>query len=123
MNKESWQNSVKRELNREQAEPASENFYRGIWNRIRAGEHASPVGNADDGLVPIGLACWRALPAFAALLLAITAYAWFYPPDSGRQPGASAESYVLDSDNAPSDTDLLYQIMHSTRASELETKP
>ena len=123
MNKESWRDMIKRELDREHIEPASEDFYRGIWSRIKAKERPFPVANADKTFVSIGLACWRALPAFAALLLIVTAYAWFYPPDAGSQAGISVESYVLDSDSAPSDTDLLYQIMHSTHVSELETKP
>ena len=123
MNREPWQDRIGRELNREHIEPASEHFYRGIWSRIQAAETASRAGGAEKGFISIGLACWRALPAFVALLLIVTAYAWFYPPDSGGQDGVSAESYVLDSDYAPSDTDLLYQIMHSTHVSELETKP
>jgi hypothetical protein len=123
VNKESWQDTIKRELNRERIEPASEDFYRGIWSRIKAKDRAFPAARADNNFVSIGLACWRSLPVFATLLLIVTAYAWFYPPDSGNLAGISAESYVLDSDNAPSTTDLLYQIMHSMHFSELETKP
>lgn len=122
MNQESWQDLIKRELNRERIEPASENFYRGIWSRIKTKKLAFPAADADKPLVPIGLACWRALPVCAALILIVTAYAWFSPPDSASRAGISAESYVLDSDNAPSDTDLLYQIM-DTQVPELETKP
>jgi len=117
---EDW---IGRELNRNRVEPASEDFYQGVWNRIRAAGGTPSVPGLDRSPASLGTACWRALPVFAALLLVIGLYAWVYPPESGNRTMHSAESYVLDSDNSLSDSDLLYQIILSARVSEREAEP
>jgi len=117
---EDW---IDRELNGSRVEPASEDFYHGVWNRIRSAGNTYSIPGSDRLPVSIGTACWKALPVFAALLLVISLYAWFYPPEPGSRTMHSAESYVLDSDNSLSDTDLWYQVMQSSRISEKEAEP
>jgi len=118
-----WQDWIRSELKRDRVEPASDEFYRGVWNRIRAAKPAPAILGPGKPLVSIGLACWRAVPVLSALVLLIALYGWFYPPDFGGQTATSLESYVLDADTAPSNADLLYQIMHTTHVSELEAEP
>ena len=123
MKKSDWQDWIRRELTQDHVAPASEDFYHGIWNRIRAAERTSSIHSPGRPLSSIGLACWRAVPVLAALLLTIALYAWFYPPDFRGEIPTSIESYVLDADDDPSNTTLFYQIMHPSHASELEAEP
>ena len=122
MKKDQGQDWVRRAMAGEHVEPASEDFYRGVWNRIRATERGSSVASVTP-VLSLGWACWKAVPVCAALVLLVFLYSWRYPPNNiGPVPG-STESYVLDSDTAPSDEDLLYNIMHNAQTSELETAP
>ncbi len=122
MKKDHWQDWIRRELTRDRIEPASEEFYRGVWSRIRAAKAAHTIPERARPLVSIGLACWRAVPIMSALVLLIALYGWFYPPDFG-QVTTSVEPYIMDTDTAPSKSDLLYEIMHSTHVSESEAEP
>jgi len=123
VNKNDWQDWIRRELKQDPLSPASEDFYHDVWTRIRATERGSSIQRPDAPLASIGLACWRAVPVLATLLLIVALYAWFYPPELREQIPASFESYVLDTDDAPSNTDLFYQITHTAHSLKLETEP
>ncbi len=122
MKKDHWQDWIRRELTRDRIEPASEEFYRGVWGRIGTAKAAHSIPEPARPLVSIGLACWRAVPIMSALVLLIALYGWFYPPDFG-QVTTSVEPYIMDTDSAPSKSDLLYEIMHFTHVSESEAEP
>ncbi len=120
MKNDQWRDWIRREMPGEHVEPVSDDFYRGVWKRIRAAESRSLIESATP-VLSLGRACWKAVPACAALVLLVLLYSWRYPPNDIEPVSGTAEFYVLDSDAAPSDTDLLYQIMHNSQASELET--
>jgi hypothetical protein len=121
MTKDRWEGWIQDNLAGDRIEPADDGFYHGVWIRIRT---AKPESRAlINPLFSVGAACWRAVPAFAALLLIIAAYGWFYPPDLGGRIATADESYVLDANAAPSNTELFYRIMHTARDSETETEP
>ena len=121
MKKDNWQDWIGSELRQPPVEPASEEFYRGVWRRINTENPSlSPQKWAPAS---IGLACWRAVPVLSALVLLIALFGWFYPPDFGGQTTISAEAYALDADTAPSNSELFYQIMHETDAAGSEAEP
>jgi len=116
-----WRDLVQQELTRPEAGPASESFYRGVWSRIRACESASRAPAQSSPLVSLGGACWRSAPIFAVLLLVLSLWIWYYPPDLHPDIMESSESFVLDTENTPSNTSLLYQIVHAVPVSESES--
>jgi hypothetical protein len=123
MKKDHWEEWMRRQMAEDRIEPASESFYHRAWIRIRAAKPASSVRSMSRPLVSIGTACWRSVPAFAALVLIIALYGWFNPPDFRGQISAASESYVLDANAAPNNTELFYQIMNASQVSEPEAEP
>lgn len=115
---------IRQELKTDAIENAPESFYQGVWHRIRYTEQTThTTGDAEKPLISIGLACWRSVPVFCALLLAASIFFWYNSPDSSKQTPDSAESYVLDAGGIPDDDDLLYQIIFPSDTQEPEKNP
>jgi hypothetical protein len=124
MKKDQWEEWLRSTMAEDRIESASESFYHMAWSRIRTATPASPARGLSTPLSSIGTACWRSVPAFAALLLIVALYGWFYPPDFHGQISGISESFVMDASAVPSNTELFYQIMNTTsQASEPETEP
>jgi hypothetical protein len=119
MKMDRWEEWVRNNIGEDRIEPASEGFYHNAWIRIRTAKAC----RLNNPLVSIGTACWRSVPAFAALLLLIAVYGWFYPPDIHGRIMMTSELEILDANNVPNNTELFYQIMNTPQASELETEP
>ncbi len=123
MNKDRWEEWICKELRRDSLGAASEEFYRGVWRRIKAAEKTPSAYRLGKSPITMELACWRAVPVLSALVLVAALFVWFYPPDFGANITNPAEAYVLDEDTAPSNSDLFYQIMYNTHISGLEAEP
>jgi hypothetical protein len=117
-----WDDLIRRELTRPETGPAHEDFYRGVWNRIRDINARAEMPVPSTRFAVLGEMCWRSAPLFAALLLVLSAWIWFHPADPHPEIMASSESYVLDTEEAPSNSSLLYQITHTAQPSETEGK-
>ena len=116
-----WRDLVQRELTRPETEPASEGFYRGVWGRIKALESDSRVAARSGLLVSLGGACWKSAPILAVLVLVLSLWIWYSPPDVHPAIMESSESFVLDTQDTPTNTSLLYQIVHAAPLSDSET--
>lgn len=120
MRRDTWKDRVRSDLAHAPVEPASEEFFRGIWDRIRHHE-AEVVSSRPGPLVALGTACWRMAPVFASLLLLAALYGWFYPPAAPPQT-SSVEWYALDPDRDPTEADLLFETIGAPFAEEFEVK-
>ena len=116
-----WRDMIQRELMRPDAGPASENFYRGVWRRIEA-RSASEARGRQTLVYSFGRVCWKSVPIFVALLLVLSFWMWYSPPNLRPDIMGSSESFVLDAEDAPSNTSLLYQIMYAAPVSESENQ-
>lgn len=117
-----WMEWIHSQLKTDPIEPASDDFYEGVWKRI--GEQESSLSHQGRRFLPdaLGAACWKAAPLFAASLLGILLYGWLYPPEmNGRT--SFIESYVCDAGSVPSDGTLMYQILNVEAGIESEEKP
>jgi hypothetical protein len=123
MRKDRWEEWVRNQMAEDRIEQASDSFYHNTWIRIRTATPASPARSAIGPLASIGTACWRSIPAFAALLLIIALYCWFYPPDSLGRILTTPDSEMLNINADQSNTELFYQIMNTSQASEAENQP
>jgi hypothetical protein len=117
-----WHDLIRKELTRPEPEPAVESFYRGVWSRVRGIESGSAKAASSILLPSLGRMCWQCAPIFAGLLFVASFWVRAHPPDLHPDIMTSSESYVLDTDEAPSDTSLLYQITHAVPVSEAESK-
>jgi hypothetical protein len=124
MKKDRWEEWLRSTMAEDRIEPASESFYHRVWSRIRTATPASATHSESIPLASIGTACWRSVPAFAALLLIVALYGWFNPPDFHGQISEISELYAMDANAVPSNTELFYQIMNNTsQVSEPEAEP
>jgi hypothetical protein len=123
MKKDRWEEWMRSKMTEDRIEPASEGFYHNVWIRIRTAKPASVVHSLSNPLTSIGTACWRSVPAFAALLLVVALYGWFYPPDIHGRISMTSESEAMDVNAVSNGTELFYQIMNAAQATEPETEP
>lgn len=118
MKNDNWLDRVRGDLTHAPVEPASEEFYRGIWSLIRR-ENAAILMSRPGPLAALGTACWRMAPVFASLLLLAALYGWFYPPAAPRRT-PPVEWYALDPDRDPTEADLLYETIGAPFDAEFE---
>lgn len=124
MKKNQMDDFIRRELTEDPIAPAPDSFYDGVWKQIRNQENrSSTIKERDTLAVPFGTMCWRLVPVFSLFLLAVSVYSWYFPAESIEQATHSAESYVLDTGDAPSSDELLYQILFPSDNLELEENP
>jgi hypothetical protein len=103
--------------------PVDDPFYRAVWRRIAAHPRNIPKASWGRALEELGLACWRAVPACLLLVISIGGYLFYNPPESFPEVMSSAESFILDLEDAPVNEVVLYQIMNVTPDSTQEVRP
>jgi hypothetical protein len=118
-----WNDWIHRRLKTDSIEPACDDFYAGVWEKIHKQESAL-LGQGKPSLsYALGAACWKAAPIFAGSVLGILIYGWFYPPEMNGQLTSSVDAYVWDAGAVPSHGSLIYQILNSEPGVEAEAKP
>ena len=112
---------IGRELTRDAVNPAPEEFYRGVWARIRRVQSEKARHPLASPFLELSRACWRSIPAFAALVVVLCILLWYVPFETAPETSSSAfDTLVMDSEEAPTNDSLLYQIVHTSAVSDQE---
>lgn len=123
MNPTRWNEWIRRQLQTGPLEPASEEFYEGVWQRIRKQASSLPMHGRRTFPEALRTACWQTAPLLAASLLGILLYAWYAPPEMNGPRASAMDSYVWDAALPPSDAALIYQILNVEPGAGTEAQP